>query len=234
MRKVTEEEVNKLYDFTRKHYVEYYDLQTELVDHLANGMEERWEENPSLGFEENLRLEFKKFGVFGFMDVVEKRTSAMQKKYFKLIWAEVKLALKQPQTLVLVFLSLIVFKFIASVENAYFIFAALCVGFAIYIIGLTFRRQMGYSKKKKKNERVFLLEDMIRNAGGASVVFLIPYYAITFITSDSGEIGNVYLQWALSILATAMILLAYICFHILPKKKTQILKKAYPGMESSL
>ena len=72
MRKVTAEEIKRLYEFTRKHYVEYYDVQTELVDHLASGMESSWEEEPELGFEENLQREFKNFGVFGFMEVVEK------------------------------------------------------------------------------------------------------------------------------------------------------------------
>jgi len=36
-RKVSPEEIEKLYKFTRQHYVAYYDLQTELVDYLAMG-----------------------------------------------------------------------------------------------------------------------------------------------------------------------------------------------------
>jgi hypothetical protein len=52
--------------------VEWYDLQTELVDHLANAIEQQWQENPKILFEDALQMEFKKFGVFGFMDVVEK------------------------------------------------------------------------------------------------------------------------------------------------------------------
>ena len=31
----------ELYAFTRKHFVEHFDLQTELVDHLANGIEQQ-------------------------------------------------------------------------------------------------------------------------------------------------------------------------------------------------
>jgi hypothetical protein len=61
--------------------VEYYDLQTELVDHLANAIETEWQENPKLTFEEILQNEFKKFGVFRFMDVVEKRQAVLGKKY---------------------------------------------------------------------------------------------------------------------------------------------------------
>ena len=82
--KLNTQQIDRLYQFTRQHYVEYYDLQTELVDHLANAIEEQWQENPKITFEEVLQKEFKKFGVFGFMDVVEKRQAAMNKKYNKI------------------------------------------------------------------------------------------------------------------------------------------------------
>lgn len=88
--KLTPEQIERLYQFTRQHYVEWYDLQTELVDHLANAIEQQWQENPKLDFEEVLQIEFKKFGVFGFMDVVEKRQTALGKKYNKLVWKHFK------------------------------------------------------------------------------------------------------------------------------------------------
>jgi len=88
--KLTSEQIEKLYAFTRQHYVIYYDLQTELVDHLANAIEQQWQENPKISFEDALQNEFKKFGVFGFMEVVEKRQSALNKKYNKMVWLELK------------------------------------------------------------------------------------------------------------------------------------------------
>jgi hypothetical protein len=83
-------QIERLYQFTRQHYVEWYDLQTELVDHLANAIEEQWQQNPKLSFEDALQIEFKKFGVFGFMDVVEKRQLALGKQYNKLVWSHFK------------------------------------------------------------------------------------------------------------------------------------------------
>ena len=74
--KLTVEQIERLYQFTRQHYVEWYDLQTELVDHLANSIESQWAENPKIRLEDALQIEFKKFGIFGFMDVVEKRQAA--------------------------------------------------------------------------------------------------------------------------------------------------------------
>ena len=34
--------------------MEYYDLQTELVDHLANAVKTEWQQNPKLTFDEVL------------------------------------------------------------------------------------------------------------------------------------------------------------------------------------
>lgn len=36
MERITPEHIDKLFAFTRKHLVEYHDVQLELVDHLAN------------------------------------------------------------------------------------------------------------------------------------------------------------------------------------------------------
>ena len=45
--KLSSNQIQQLYTFTQQHYVEYYDLQTELVDHLANSIEEQCTENPN-------------------------------------------------------------------------------------------------------------------------------------------------------------------------------------------
>jgi len=84
--KLTQDQIQQLYKFTRAHYVEHYDLQTELVDHLAHGIEQLQNKNPSLSFQEALNQEFKKFGVFGFHDVIKERKNAVGKKYRALLW----------------------------------------------------------------------------------------------------------------------------------------------------
>ena len=52
--KLNPSQIDRLYTFTRQHYVEYYDLQTELVDHLAHAIEAEWEQNSQFSFEEVL------------------------------------------------------------------------------------------------------------------------------------------------------------------------------------
>jgi hypothetical protein len=86
LQKINDLHLQQLYAFTQKHYIEFYDVQNELVDHLANGIEAQWQQDSNLSFETALRREFKKFGVFGFMGVLEQKTKAMSKQYYKYLW----------------------------------------------------------------------------------------------------------------------------------------------------
>lgn len=66
IRKLTDDEIERLFSFCAKHYVPEYDLQIELVDHLASGIEEQWLKNPELPFPIALNNTFDKFGIYGF------------------------------------------------------------------------------------------------------------------------------------------------------------------------
>lgn len=94
---LTKKQIQELYEFTRKNSVAYYDVQTELVDHLANDIEQIWEEEPNLSFKEARDKSFKKFGVHGFSDVVSEKVGQMNKKYWKIIFRFVKEWFKLPK-----------------------------------------------------------------------------------------------------------------------------------------
>src|SRR5690606_27850531 len=88
MKKISKEQIAVLFIFTKKHLVEHYDVQVELVDHLANAIEQQWIENPTISFEDALEKEFKKFGVFGFSGLVEQKQVALQNHYWEMIKKE--------------------------------------------------------------------------------------------------------------------------------------------------
>ncbi|WP_298532347.1 hypothetical protein [uncultured Algibacter sp.] len=47
MKTLTEDEISHIFDFTKNRYVERYKVQVELVDHLANGIENQWKITPN-------------------------------------------------------------------------------------------------------------------------------------------------------------------------------------------
>ena len=227
-RKVSEEEVAQLYQFTRQHYVEYYDVQTELVDHLASSIEAQWQEKREISFEEALQKEFKKFGVFGFSDIAEKRQRAMEKKYWKLIWKEAKIILARPKTAIpILFLFGLTF-FVLTLQNGIYAFMILVVLFFTGSIIYIARKSSALKRKKKRGEKIYLLEFILLNAGGSFTIMWLPFHL--FNISDIH--GNFYLTIGMSLLIVVIILTSYICFFALPKKKDEIMKKVYPELKN--
>ena len=106
--KLTTPQIEDLFKFTRKHFVYHYDVQSELVDHLANDIEEIWKERPQLSFEDARDTSFKKFGIFGFMDVIEAKQKQMNKRYRSILWRFFRewFTLPKVMTTLAVFLSL--------------------------------------------------------------------------------------------------------------------------------
>lgn len=146
--KLTQDHIQQLYKFMRVHYVEYYDLQTELVDHMANGIEEQWQNNPNLSFEEALQGEFKKFGVFGFMNVAEKRQKALGKKYRSIIWRFYKEWLQLPK-LVLTFSAVIIMYTILHYTRDSDVKEYVCFGMAFLLLVFS----MGYLFVSRKDRK---------------------------------------------------------------------------------
>lgn len=107
---LNEKQIEQLFEFTRKHYVEYYDVQVELVDHLASSIEHEIELNPNLSFDDALNIVFKSFGIFGFSDVVDSKASAVWKFQNKL-WLKIFVnQFKWPKVLKSILIGLTIFS----------------------------------------------------------------------------------------------------------------------------
>lgn len=226
--KLTSAHIEELYKFTRQHYVEHYDLQTELVDHLANDIEEIWKEKPSLSFNEAKMLAFKKFGVFGFMDVIEQKQRQMTKKYWKILWSFAKDWFRLPKIIVTI-------SFIfGCYQLLQFSFAkhALLILF-IPIVVYTWIKLHTVKKKMKKKSRKWMLEDMLLLQGTVSafIIATYPLYSVGFVF-EYDQTGGIE-TWLTSILITMMLLVIYISIEVIPKKAERLLEETYPEYKLS-
>lgn len=227
--KLTISQIDLLFTFTRQHYVEYYDLQSELVDHLANSIEEQWQEKPNHPFDEALNIEFKKFGVFGFMDVVEKRQVALGKKYNGLVWQHFKDFFGVPKIFLMLAMTLLLYTFIKL---------SLCkewilVGFYILLIGFTFYEMFKNRKirkeKKKLNEKKWLFEETINQYGTFSATIILPInLLVQLINHGDNFLTNDYWILGISFLFVLFSLVLFIVFKIIPSKICTYLEATYP------
>lgn len=226
---ITEDRIQELYAFTRQHFVVHYDIQTELVDHLANGIEAQWEEHPQRTFEDALHIEFKKFGVFGFQDVVEQRTKALMKYYWKEVWRLFKQYFRLPKiimTVALVLMLQMLLRF--SAFSNIIVFGLVCLMFLLPAVQMC-RFRLQVKKRSKISGKQYLLEDIITGLGTGGIMFQIPLqFLINFNNHSELNVDNPWVLWIVSSFLVFYGLVTYLVAFYIPKNLEENMKKMYP------
>ena len=226
--KLTKTQIEELYIFTRKHFVYHYDVQTELVDHLANDIENIWEEHPKLSFQDAQDKSFKKFGIFGFMNVIEAKQKQMSKRYRKILWRFFKEWFTMPKLAVTLGLVFMIFFFLKLPYSKYILLGALLF-LAIFDLITRYVSRKNQQEKAHKKEKVFLLAAMIgetRN-GFTGVAFLNIFHFVNLSRVPFSTLENHWLL-LLSFSATLLILLFYVTAYLIPQKAEELLIETYP------
>lgn len=226
--KLTENQIDELYKFTRQHYVYHYDVQSELVDHLANDIEQIWIENPNLSFDDTRDKSFKKFGIFGFMDVIDAKQKQMNKRYWKIILRFAKEWFTVPKIIITIGVFFVFFMLLQIQYSEYIFLATL-------LILLTLEMRMIYlvrkSQKEKdtKKEKIFLLESMIGGAknGFTGFTFINLFNTIQLTKFNFSEL-NMYWVLIISVVLTLLCILFYVSSYIIPQKAEELLQETYP------
>lgn len=231
MRKISASETTKLYAFTKTHYVEYYDLQTELVDHLANGIELLWEETPKLTFEEALRIEFKKFGIFGFTDLVTERQKKMTKRYSQLIWTIVKTYFTIPKIFLTTMLALLIFVGLSLVSYKEYVVIGLFVLPIVIMVCKAVVYRIKQRKLKKANQKLWMFEEVIYSYGQSLALFQIlmlmpqhflrPAFILRMLNSSFG-------MGVISFVLTVFFIGVYVVTQVIPSKAKEHIAKVHP------
>ncbi len=233
--KLSQDQIQQIYVFTRQHYVEHYDLQTELVDHLANGIELQIQENPQLSFDEALQNEFKKFGIFGFSDIVEKRSWALEKKYWKFIWKAMLSFFGIPKIIISLSMVYIVYQILllGSTEKYAYLPLLVLVPFVVLAIK-SFKNARMYKKKLKLQHKRWMLEEKIFGYGSGMVLInlitqlMLNGRYILFVDN----LPQVYIL-LIAFSVTVIYLLGYIMIYFLPERAEQFLSQQYPEYQLS-
>ena len=100
--KLSEVEINKLFRFTEKKMVHWYDLQIEIVDHLASCIEDEMTADSKLTFDLALEKVYNGFGIFGFAKIVQERQIQLAKMAKSKWWNEFRNLFQWPNAILLV------------------------------------------------------------------------------------------------------------------------------------
>ncbi|TMM30438.1 hypothetical protein FDT66_06655 [Polaribacter aestuariivivens] len=225
---LTQNQINQLYKFTRQHYVYHYDVQTELVDHLANDIEEICTETPSLSFEEARDKSFKKFGIFGFMDVIEAKQKQMNKRYRKILWRFFKEWFTLPKVLLTFGFTILLFFILKIPFSEYVILTAL-FGIVVFDMFQIYKQRKQQKQKQQKQEKIFLLEAMIGETrqGFTGLAFINIFNFINLTNVSFSSLDNSWLL-VVSFSAVLIIILFYVTAYLMPNKAEELLEETYP------
>ena len=173
---LSEKQIQSLFTFCEKHFVKYYDVQVELVDHLANAIELEMQNDPKLSFEKALEKVHQSFGVMGFAPLVAEKQVAAEKQSKKLFWQLLKAQFGWPKILMLFVLAAImftVFSFNAFLMNWSFGLIIVLSWLVLFFCMLRIRRESGRTGKK------FLLVD---SSWAIILLLLLPIYCLNIST----------------------------------------------------
>ncbi|WP_339711050.1 hypothetical protein [uncultured Kriegella sp.] len=227
---LTHSQIQELYKFTRMHFVEHYDLQTELVDHLANGIEAQWEITPELTFNDALLGEFRKFGIGGFEKVVRKRQRAMEWRYSKIVMRFYGTYFKPPQILMVagLILGLSLLLFAVPLTYRYDVILGLFMAIVAVVFFVSLKKWKDNDLECVKNGKKWMLKDQIYSYGQYVGVFnLFPIilnvqYFRTTIPVDASYVILIFAS-----LIVCLSLLFYVTIFVIPKKAEELLATTY-------
>ncbi|WP_339659598.1 hypothetical protein [uncultured Polaribacter sp.] len=226
--KLTENHIEELYKFTRQHYVYHYDVQTELVDHLANDIEEIWVEYPNLSFDDARDTSFKKFGIFGFMDVIEAKQKQMNKRYFKIMWRFFTEWFTFPKVVTTLGIFLLFFC-ILKIPNAKYILLSVLFILVIFDLRKQTIARKNQKIKTKKEEKIFLLEEMIGGARNSfsGLLFINVFNMMNAFRVSFNSLEDHWL-FLISFSLTVVVLFFYVTGFLIPEKAEELLQETYP------
>lgn len=189
-RKLIPNEIEGLFIFCRKHKIKYYDVQLELVDHLATSIEEIWKSQPEILFQDALTKIYLSFGVNGFQKVEKTKKRELRKKYNRLIWNYLIQFYRLPKIIFTVFLVVTLFFVFKSVSDlAMFNVAFLAFSFFALLTYYTinYRRKIKIDLTQKKS---FLLLDY-SNTMAVSMIgsIFLPFDVVLLATSFPNILG---------------------------------------------
>jgi len=227
-KRLTNQQIKQLFDFTKKHYVEHYDVQVELVDHLANAIEDQWKENPNILFEDTLQTEFKKFGIFGFTGLVEQKQTELQKYYNKTLWREVIKFVSIPKVILTVCLYFILFNLVRYFQPISEVLIGSLILLSFIYLAVDALRLMNQTKKyQKKYKKSWLIQSVAVQFFSIPITYgfgLSYSFARQFFEIGNGEttIGFLYIMTGFGLFH--FIIIYVLLFIIKPKLKAEIIQ----------
>ncbi len=224
MKNVNAEQIKKIEKFLIKKDIIYDDIQVEFLDHICSGIEEQWEKDDQLPFDKAFHIEYKKFGIFGLHDIVEKREKSLLWHYWKQLGKHGLHWFKIPQIFFTILLGYSIYLILNTVYNYIFIdiiFGVICLSTFFQSFNLKYKQK----KAKNNGQQILLMDKVILESQSSLLIIYIPFIQNLFSLNHQSFSHITTLIF--SVLFTLILILFYLTVYDFPKNKTQYFKHKY-------
>jgi hypothetical protein len=217
-RKLTKEEVAVLFYFCENEGVCDYDLQIELVDHLASHIEDQWKTDPEIEFETAVENLYSKFGWKEFRKLETQMKRQLKRKFRRMLWQNFLEYFRLPKIAVTFIIMVSVFSVLRVTENNSLAIIILTIPFSLvslYYAFILFPKKI--KVKTTHNKSFMILKYLESKSTLTGSIIQLPLFAITFsrVFKYTNTISE---EILISAIISILTVFLYGYFFFLPKK----------------
>jgi hypothetical protein len=219
---LSREQIDRVREFVRKKGIEFFDLQEELVDHLASSIEDRMSEETGLTFEEALRASYKDFGLFGFDDVLVERQKSLGKYYYRRLWIHFLHFWKPPQIFMTLVSGIVSWYAIFRYDALWIVTGSFGVLFMYWLV-------MAIKDHRDRKGKPKLLFDGVARSVSFTLLFIPINLLNVFNVFD--DVPSVFAQWYVT-LALPITLVLVLASRRVVRESFREIEEQYPELAS--
>ena len=231
-RKLTPQQIDELFAFCSKRNVKEYEIQTELVDHLASSMEVHLNQNASLSFSEAPGITYSKFGTNGFKEIVKMKRKMFRKKYNILFLKFLATFFQLPRIILTTFLTISLYSIICYFDESRpkFEFIGVLAMLLNLIYSIVIRRP--YLEKGKASFMLIYYFNRIRINTGIILngLFIGAIHTSKYFVVPNNSVFN----FLISFFVVFIFITTYISMIYMPKLLNKHFKEQFPDFMYSV
>lgn len=223
-------EIEKLFIFTRSKYVRYRDVQHEIVDHLASGIEELMSIDHTLSFDSALKMVYGRFPVTGFTHFVANKEKETLRYWQRKMWKFIKSYFRMPKILILLALMSVITYVILrvpqqSITREFFLI------FSTISLTMSLIPMIRHQRNKPKDILIINAYNQVVVGGHLTSIYLItnPFFSNAHLPNITTWpfIGIVLFAFFISLFMITI----YASYFVFPSVLEEELKNKYAHLE---
>jgi hypothetical protein len=204
--------------------IKFYDVRIEIVDHFANILEQKLEEDPALNFKQEIVNIHKNFSDSGFSKLLKEKTKWVTKKFYKQTLKHFIAFFKLPKIILSATLFCVLYLLMHMFENKEYFFLW-AHGFTLLLVA-----NIGYQnwKNKGKERELFLVLDKTDHFIQIVNFVFILFNTIINFRNEESFLNPAHSNIHLSVFV--VLLLFYWSGEAVFSQNEKLVKKQYPNI----